>query len=88
MDFLPFAKDLSKTYGKQLLDTATKTWLNALKIGSKKVVHKAVVATSDFIRNKITEKIVKPDADSRNFKEIIIQPKKRKEILNELRQVL
>ena len=37
--FLPFARYLSNKYGKQLLDTAAKTGLDALKTASKKVVH-------------------------------------------------
>ena len=34
--FLPFARNLFNKYGKQLLDTATKTELNALKTAFKK----------------------------------------------------
>ena len=34
--FLSFARNLSNKYGKQLLDTATKTGLDALKNASKK----------------------------------------------------
>ena len=33
---LSFAKNLSNKYGKQLIDTATKTGLDALKTGSNK----------------------------------------------------
>ena len=43
--FLSFARNLSNRYEKQLLDTAAKTGLHALKLASKKVVHKAVEAT-------------------------------------------
>ena len=60
--FSSFAKFLSKKYGKQLLDTAAKTRLNDLKIVPKKVVHKAVEATGEFIGNKIADKIVKTKA--------------------------
>ena len=38
--FLSFAKSLSNKYGKQLLNTASKTGLGALKTASKKVVCK------------------------------------------------
>ena len=34
--FLSFVRNLSSKYGKQLLDTATKTVLDALKTASKK----------------------------------------------------
>ena len=42
------------------LDKATKTVLDALKIASKKVVHKAVEASAKFTGNIIAHKIVKP----------------------------
>ena len=87
-----FAWNLSNKYGKQLLDTATKTGLDALKTASKKLVHKAAEATGEFIGNKIADKITKrkpvPDENSGDVEEIIIPPENREEILNELRQVL
>ena len=59
---------------------------------SKKIVQKAVEPTSEFIGNKIADKIVKQkhvvDENPRNVEEIIIPPEKREEILNELRQLL
>ena len=88
---LSFARNLSNKYGEQLLDTATKRELDALKTASKKVAHKAAAATGEFIGNKIRVKIVKvkpmSDVNSRNVEEIIILPEKREEMLNELRQV-
>ena len=36
---LSFAKNLSDRYGKQLIDTATTTGLDALKTGSNKEVY-------------------------------------------------
>ena len=68
--FLPFARNLSNKYGKQFLDTATETGLDALKTASKKVVHEAVKATGEFIGNKIADKIVKPDENLINVEEI------------------
>ena len=38
--FLSFAKNFGNTYGKKLLDTATKTGMDAAKIASKRVVQK------------------------------------------------
>ena len=49
-------RSLSTKYGEQLLDTAAKTELNALKTVSKKIVHKAAEATVEFIRSKIGDK--------------------------------
>ena len=43
--FLSFRRDLSSKYEKQLLDTATRTGLDALKTASKKkrkVIHEAI----------------------------------------------
>ena len=50
--FLLFARNLSSKYRKQLLDTATKTGINALKSASKKVVHKVAEATGEFKETK------------------------------------
>ena len=79
-------------YGKELLDTTTKTGLDAVKTASKKVVHKIAEETEKFIGNKITEKVVKPksvpEGNSRIVAEIVIPLEKRQEILSELGQVL
>ena len=48
--FLSFARNLSHKYGKQLLDIAARTRLDALKTFSIKVVHKA---TGEFIGKKM-----------------------------------
>ena len=69
--FLSRARNLFNKYGKQLLDTVTKTGIDALKSASKKVVHKTAEAIGELMGNKIADKIVKP---SRNVKEIIILP--------------
>ena len=58
--FLSFARNLSNKYGKILLDTATKTELDALKTTSKKLFHKTADATGDFTGKKIADKITKP----------------------------
>ena len=87
-EFLSFARNLFVKYGEKLLDTARKTGLGPAKTASKNVVHKKVEATGEFIGNKITEKIAKPDANSRNVEEINIPPEKREETLSQLRKVL
>ena len=85
-EFLPFARHLSNKYGKQLLDKATKTGLDAVKITSKEVVHKEAEATGESIGNKLADKIVKPklasDENSRNVEEIVIPPHKKQTILS------
>ena len=45
--FLSFTKNLCNKHGNQLLNTATKTGINA----SKKVVHKTAEATGRFLGN-------------------------------------
>ena len=89
---MSFGTNLSNNYRKKLFDAATKTGLDALKITSKKVTHKAAEATGEVIGNKIANKIVKPkpipEVNLRNVEEIIFPPAKRKEILNDLKQVL
>ena len=55
--FLSFAKNFGNKCGKKLMDTATKTGMDATKIASKRVVQTTVEATGDLIGNKITDKI-------------------------------
>ena len=45
------------SYGKKLIDTATKTWIDTAKTASKRVVQKTAEATGDLIGNKIANKI-------------------------------
>ena len=63
---MSFKRKLLNKYGKQLLDAATKTGLDALKTLTKKLTD----TTGEFTRNKIVNKIVKPkpapDENSRN----------------------
>ena len=56
---MTFARNVSKKYDKQLLDTATKTGLVALIIASKKVVNKAAGRKNELTGNKIVDTIVK-----------------------------
>ena len=39
-DFLPFARKFGAKYGKKLMDTVTKTGIDAAKTASKRVVQK------------------------------------------------
>ena len=54
--FLSFNRKLGGKYGKKLMDTATKTGIDAVKTASKRVVQKTVEAIGDLIGNKITDK--------------------------------
>ena len=88
--FLPFARNWSNKYEEQLLETRTKTGLDALKTAFKRVIHKTIEATGEVISTKIVHKILKPklvcDENSRMVKKQLLY--QRREIFNELRQVL
>ena len=56
--FLSFARKFGDKYGKKLIDTATKTGIDAAKTASKRVVQKIAEATGDLIENKIADKII------------------------------
>ena len=67
--FLSFAKKCGNKYGKKLMNIATKTEMDAVKIASKRVVQKTAEATGDLIGNKIADKITsagKPKEKEKN----------------------
>ena len=73
-----------------MIDTATKTGIDAVKTASKRVVQKSAKATGDLIRNKIADKTTsagkaksKEKEDERQ--EIYILPAKRQQIIDDLR---
>ena len=55
--FLSFAKKFVNKYGKKLMDTSTKTGIDATKTTSQGRVQKTAEATGDLIGNKIADKI-------------------------------
>ena len=80
--FLSFARKVGDKYGKKLLDTATKTGIDAVKTASKKVVQKTAEATGDLIGNKIADKITsagqsKEKEKTKKAEEIYISPEKK-----------
>ena len=84
VNFLPYK------YGKKLMDSATKTGIDAAKATSKRVVQKTAEATGDLIGNKIANKITllskaksKEKEDERQ--EIYILPEKRQQIIDDRR---
>ena len=85
--FLSFARKLGDRYGKKLIDTATKTGIDAAKTASKRVVQKTAEATGDLIGNKIADKITsigKTKEKTNKPEEIYIPPEKRQQIINDL----
>ena len=59
--FLPFARKYSDKCGKKLMDTATKTGIDAAKTAFKRVAQKTAETTGTLIGNKIAEKITSID---------------------------
>ena len=87
--FLSFAKKFGNKCGKKLMDTATKTGIDAAKSDSKTVVQKTAEAKGDLIGNKIADKITsigKPkEKETKEIEEIYIPPEKRQQIIDDLR---
>ena len=76
--FLSIARNFGHKYdGKKLMDTATKTGMDAAKTASKRVVQKTAEATGDLIGNKIADKITSIGKSTEKPEEIYIPPAKR-----------
>ena len=87
-DFVSFARKLGDRYGKKLIDTATKTGIDAAKTASKRVVQKTADTTGDLIGNKIADKITsigKTKEKTNKPEKIYIPQEKRQQIINDLR---
>ena len=91
MDFVIFKKSIWQIWEK-IIDYSYKNRIWSSKNASKKVVHKTAEARSEFMRNKIAEKILEPKPVSKAnigyVEEINIPPERREVILNKLRKVL
>ena len=90
--FLSFARKFGDKYGKKLMDTATKTGIDAAKTASKRVVQKTAEATVDLIRSSLTDKITsigksKNDDKTKKIEEIYIPPEKRQQRIDDLKLV-
>ena len=91
--FLSFVKKNGNKCGKNLIDTANKTGMDAAKTALKRVVQKTAEATGDLIGNKIADKftsIGKPKEkektkETKETEEIYIPPEKRQQIIDDLR---
>ena len=88
-NFLSFTKRFGNKYGKKLMDTTTKTGIDAAKTASKRVVQKTAEATGDLIGNKIADKITsigKPkEKETKKLEEIYIPPEKRQQNIDDFR---
>ena len=89
MAFFFTSKKKWRQYGKQLMDTAIKTGIDAAKTASKRIVQETAKATGDLIGNKIADKftlVVKTQSkenenETNKRQSIYIRPKKFSELL-------
>ena len=93
---MSFARKFRDKYGKKLMDTATKTTIDAAKTTSKRVVKKTTAeATAGLMGNEIVGKITSAGKSKSKEKEkrdetikrqkIYIPPEKRQQIIDDLR---
>ena len=83
--FFSLARKSNNKYGKKLIDTATKTGIDAAKAASKRVVQKTAEATRDLIGNKVADKITSIDKpkekektkETKEIEGIYIPPEKK-----------
>ena len=85
--FLSCKKRFGDKYGKKLMDTATKTGIEAAKTASKRVFQKTTEATADLIRNKIADKITSVGKTKEKEKEKETQINKKKFIFHQKKDI-
>ena len=91
--FLSSAKKFGNKYSKKLIDTATKTGIDAAKTASERVVQKTAEGTGDLIGSKIADKITsvgktkreEKEGETNKKQEIYIPAKKRQQIIDDLK---
>ena len=81
---MSFARKFANKSGEKIMDTATKTGMDAAKTTSKRVVQKPAGATGDLIGNKIAHKITstgkpKEKEKAKEIEEIYFPPEKRQQ---------
>ena len=79
----------TRKFGDKLMNTATKTGIDATKTASKRIVQKTAEATGDLIGNKIADKITsvgksKSDDKTKKVEKIYIPPENRQQIIDDL----
>ena len=75
---LSFARESGDKYGEKLMDTATKTVIDAAKTASKRVIQKTAEATGDLIGNKTADKITSTGKPKEKKKQKKCTPTKKK----------
>ena len=82
---LSFSRIFGDKYCKKLMNTATKTGIDAAKTTSERAVQKSAETTRDLIGNKIADKITlaektkstQKEDETNKWQEIYIPPEKR-----------
>ena len=69
MDFCRFQEICLTNMGKKLVDTTTKTSLDAANTASKKIIHEAVEATGELI-NKMADKKKRKSRNTKRLKRL------------------
>ena len=69
-------RDLSNKYGQNLLDSAKKSTIDAIKTASKRAIQKTAEVTGDLIGNKIADKITSVDELMLTLKNVRISKRK------------
>ena len=87
---MSFARKFGDKYGKKIMDTATKTGIDAATTAPKGVVQKTAEATGYLIGNKIADIITsagrsKEDDKTKKVEEIYIPQEKRQQIFDGLK---
>ena len=88
---MSFARKFGGRYGKKVMDTATKTGIDAAKAAFKRVIQKTAKATGELIGNKIADKITsigkrkeKENEKTKEIEEIYIPQEKRQQIIDDI----
>ena len=83
--FCHLQKKFGNKYGQKLMDTASKTGIDAAKAASKRVVRKSAKSTGDVIGNNLSDKITsigKPkEKEQKKQKKFIFHQKKENKLL-------
>ena len=88
--FLSFARKFGDKDGRKLMDSATKTGIDAAKTASKSVAQKTAEATRDLIGNNIADRITsvrksKEKEEKKKYRKFTFQQKKRQQIIDDLK---
>ena len=81
---LSFARTFGDKFGKKLMDTATKSGIDAAKTALHRIIQKTEEATGYLIRNQIADKITSIDKPKK-AEQIYIPPEKRQQVFDDLK---